>query len=77
MVINDVDISDQAELNEVALPREIKPKLIILNYQEHSYAKIRFDPHTLSNLAEYTPVRKYFGKLSVEIGGYCVAGVHT
>ena len=48
-VIKDIIISDTEELTPVKLEESIAVKAIIINHQDHAYAKLRFDQNTLNS----------------------------
>jgi aminopeptidase N len=48
-VISNIYVKDQ-EFTPVQLALEGKPALIILNYGDHTYTKVRFDPLSLTTL---------------------------
>jgi aminopeptidase N len=47
--LKDIFIQDK-EMTEVPINLQGKVALVILNYGDHTYAKVRFDPMTLTNL---------------------------
>jgi aminopeptidase N len=49
-VIKDIIISDKNALNQVEFEFQGPVSAIIINFDEHAYAKIRFDQKTLDNL---------------------------
>ena len=48
--IKDIIISEKGELNSVQLEFKQPVMAIILNHDSNTYAKIRYDKHTLDNL---------------------------
>jgi aminopeptidase N len=49
-IIRDVLIDDKQALSEVKFNFSFPVKAVMLNHDDHAYAKIRYDEHTLKNL---------------------------